>query len=40
MSLGPRFFIEGLYSYNMGTGMNYSQMNFTFGYRFGGKLRK
>jgi hypothetical protein len=40
MSLGPRFFIEGLYSYNMGTTMNYSQMNFTFGYRFGGKLRK
>jgi hypothetical protein len=40
MSLGPRFFVEGLYSYNMGTAMNYSQMNFTFGYRFGGKLRK
>lgn len=40
MSLGPRFFIEGLYSYNMGSAMNYSQMNFTFGYRFGGKLRK
>jgi len=39
-SIGPRFFVEGLYSYNMGTTMNYSQMNFTFGYRFGGKLRK
>jgi hypothetical protein len=40
MSLSRRFFIEGLYSYNMGTTMNYSQMNFTFGYRFGGSLRK
>lgn len=40
MSLGSRFFVEGLYSYNMGTAMNYTQMNFTFGYRFGGSLRK
>ena len=39
-SLGPRYFFEGLYSWNTGTSMNYQQANFTFGYRFGGKLRK
>lgn len=39
-TIGPRYFFEGLYSWNMGTSMNYQQMNFTFGYRFGGKLRK
>jgi hypothetical protein len=39
-SIGSRFFTEALYSYNMGNEMNYSQMNFTFGYRFGGTLRK
>ncbi len=35
-SLGSRFFLEGLYTWNMGTTMNYTQMDFTFGYRFGG----
>jgi hypothetical protein len=39
-SLGPRYFFEGLLSWNSGTSMNYMQTNFTFGYRFGGKLRK
>ncbi len=39
-TIGPRFFVEGLFSWNMGTTMNYQQMNFTFGYRFGGTLRK
>jgi hypothetical protein len=39
-SIGPRYFFEGLYSWNTGTSMNYQQTNFTFGYRFGGKLRK
>jgi hypothetical protein len=39
-SLGPRYFFEGLFSWNMGTTMNYQQTNFTFGYRFGGSLRK
>ncbi|HLJ24207.1 MAG TPA: hypothetical protein VKT71_08885 [Candidatus Acidoferrales bacterium] len=39
-SIGPRYFFEGLFSWNMGTTMNYQQTNFTFGYRFGGKLRK
>jgi hypothetical protein len=39
-TIGPRFFMEGLYSWNMGTGMNYQQINFTFGYRFGGAFRK
>ena len=39
-SIGPRYFFEGLYSWNTGTSMNYQQTNFTFGYRFGGKFRK
>ena len=39
-TLGPRYFFEGLFSWNMGTSMNYQQTNFTFGYRFGGALRK
>jgi hypothetical protein len=39
-TIGPRFFVEGLFSWNMGTTMNYQQMNFTFGYRFGGAFRK
>ena len=39
-SIGPRYFFEGLYSWNTGTSMNYQQTNFAFGYRFGGKLRK
>jgi hypothetical protein len=39
-TIGPRYFFEGLFSWNMGTSMNYQQTNFTFGYRFGGKLRK
>jgi len=39
-SIGPRYFFEGLFSWNMGTSMNYQQTNFTFGYRFGGALRK
>jgi hypothetical protein len=39
-SIGPRYFFEGLFSWNMGTSMNYQQTNFTFGYRFGGSLRK
>jgi hypothetical protein len=38
-SIGPRYFVEGLFSWNMGTSMNYQQMNITFGYRFGGALR-
>jgi hypothetical protein len=39
-SIGPRYFFEGLYSWNTGTSMNYQQMNLTFGFRFGGSLRK
>jgi hypothetical protein len=39
-SIGPRYFLEGLFSWNAGTSMNYQQTNFTFGYRFGGQLRK
>ncbi|HEV7966925.1 MAG TPA: hypothetical protein VGP19_05115 [Candidatus Acidoferrales bacterium] len=39
-TIGPRYFFEGLFSWNMGTAMNYQQTNFTFGYRFGGALRK
>ena len=39
-SIGPRYFFEALYSWNTGTSMNFQQTNFTFGYRFGGKLRK
>ncbi len=39
-TIGPRYFFEGLFSWNAGTSMNYQQMNFTFGYRFGGSLRK
>ena len=39
-TIGPRFFLEGLFTWNTGTSMNYEQTNFTFGYRFGGKLRK
>jgi len=39
-TIGPRYFFEGLVSWNMGTTLNYQQTNFTFGYRFGGSLRK
>ncbi len=39
-TIGPRYFFEGLFSWNTGTSMNYQQLNFTFGYRFGGSLRK
>lgn len=39
-SIGPRYFFEGLFSWNSGTSMNYQQTNFTFGYRFGGSYRK
>jgi len=39
-TIGPRYFLEGLFSWNMGTTMNYQQTNLTFGYRFGGALRK
>jgi len=39
-SIGPRYFLEGLFTWNAGTSMNYRQTNFTFGYRFGGQLRK
>lgn len=39
-TIGSRYFLEGLYSWNTGTSLNYRQMNLTFGYRFGGSLRK
>jgi len=39
-TIGPRYFFEGLFTWNMGNVMNYQQANFTFGYRFGGALRK
>ncbi len=39
-TIGPRYFFEGLFTWNMGTAMNYRQTDFTFGYRFGGALRK
>jgi hypothetical protein len=39
-TIGSRYFVEGLYSWNTGTSLNYRQMNLTFGYRFGGFLRK
>jgi hypothetical protein len=35
-SIGSRFFLEGLYTWNAGTSMSYRQTNLTFGYRFGG----
>jgi hypothetical protein len=39
-TIGSRYFMEGLYTWNTGTSQNYRQMNLTFGYRFGGFLRK
>ena len=39
-TLGPRYFFEGMFGWYSGTTMNYRQTNFTFGYRFGGSLRK
>jgi hypothetical protein len=39
-TIGPRYFTEALYTWNTGTSMNYQQLNFTFGFRFGGTLRK
>jgi hypothetical protein len=39
-SIGPRYFMEALYTWNTGTSMSYRQMNLTFGYRFGGFRRK
>jgi hypothetical protein len=39
-TIGSRYFMEGLYTWNTGTSLNYRQMNLTFGYRFGGFLRK
>jgi len=39
-AIGPRYFFEALLSWNNGTTMNYMQTNLTFGYRFGGTLRK
>jgi hypothetical protein len=39
-SIGSHYFTEALYTWNTGTSMSYRQMNFTFGYRFGGFRRK
>ena len=39
-AIGSRYFFEALVSWNTGTTMNYMQTNLTFGYRFGGSLRK
>ena len=39
-AIGSRYFFEALLSWNTGTSMNYTQTNLTFGYRFGGSLRK
>ncbi len=39
-AIGSRYFFEALVSWNTGTTMNYLQTNLTFGYRFGGTLRK
>jgi hypothetical protein len=39
-TIGPRYFFEGLFSWNMGTSMNYQQTNFTFSNPFEGKLSK
>jgi len=35
-TIGTRYFLEGLYTWNSGTTMSYRQMDITFGYRFGG----
>jgi hypothetical protein len=35
-SIGTRYFLSGLYTWNTGTTMSYRQMDMTFGYRFGG----
>jgi hypothetical protein len=35
-TIGTRYFLEGLYTWNTGTTMSYRQMDITFGYRFGG----
>jgi hypothetical protein len=39
-AIGPRYFLEALYTWNTGTSMGYRQMDLTFGYRFGGTLWK
>jgi hypothetical protein len=35
-SIGTRYFLEGLYTWNSGTTQSYRQTSITFGYRFGG----
>ncbi len=35
-SIGTRYFLQGLYTWNTGTTQSYRQMDLTFGYRFGG----
>jgi hypothetical protein len=35
-SIGTRYFLEGLYTWNSGTTQSYRQTSMTFGYRFGG----
>jgi len=35
-SIGSRYFLEGMYTYNNGTTQSYRQTSITFGYRFGG----
>jgi hypothetical protein len=35
-SLGPRYFLEGNYSWYNGTSLGYTQWSMIFGYRFGG----
>jgi hypothetical protein len=39
-SFGPRYFVESQFTWNTGTSLNDQQWSTTFGYRFGGYLRK
>lgn len=38
-SLGPRYFVQSGYTWNRGTGQNYDQWMFTFGYRFDSRMK-
>jgi Flagellar assembly protein T, C-terminal domain len=39
-SFGPRYFVEGFYSWNSGDALNYQQWTTTIGYRFGGYRKR
>ena len=39
-NFGPRYFVEGFYSWNSGDSLHYQQWTTTIGYRFGGYRRR